>query len=127
MGRAEKRKALKAKPAWKRMTVEQRQAAWAKNGITAQDMIEEYDKGFNDGRTQGINQVGQTIYAALCLVLKERNGIDRDGCIELLKAVDDKVTYSLNSADEIQKVFDELKIRLDFADPIETIKDIKEV
>lgn len=127
MGRAEKRKAHKAKPAWQRMTVEQRQAAWAKNGITAQDMLEEYDKGFNDGRTQGICQVGQTIYAALCLVLKERNGFDRDGCIELLKAVDDKVTYSLNSADEIQKVFDELKIRLDFADPLETIKEIKEV
>lgn len=124
MGRAEKRKAHKAKPAWQRMTVEQRQAAWAKNGITAQDMIEEYDKGFNDGRTQGINEVGHTIYAALCLVLNER-GSDRDSCIELLKAVDDKVTYSLNSADEIQKVFDELKIRLDFADPLETIKEIE--
>jgi hypothetical protein len=90
-------------------------------------MIEEYDKDFDDGSVQGIDQVGRTIYAAMCLVLKEHNGIDRDGCIELLKAVDDKVTYSLNSAEEIQKVFDELKIRLDFADPLETIQDIQEV
>ncbi len=107
------------------MTPEQRSAAWSKNGITTQDLLEEYNKGYADGRKDGIDQVGQTIYAAFCLALKELHGFGKKRCEELLRAVDEKVMYTLTSNEAIQQVWDEMGLRLNFAEPFDHIEKVE--
>ena len=125
MNRQDRRKAQIAKPAWQRMTPEQRAAAWSKNGITMQDLLDEYNKGYTDGRKDGIDQVGQTVYAAVCLALKEIHGFGKKRCEDLLRAVDEKVMYSLTSKEAIQQVWDEIGLKQNFTEPFDHIEKVE--
>ena len=71
MNRQQRRASNKAKPAYMRMSVEQRKAALVKNGITEADLKRNYETGFQDGYKIASEDAVKAIYAALCLALNE--------------------------------------------------------
>ena len=87
-----------------------------KNGITLEDLRNCEQQGQQDGYLAGKIETLQLCYAAICLALKELHGYGQQECKEVLNAVDEKVTYALNSAELIQEVFDEMELEISFKD-----------
>lgn len=96
------------------------------NGITLEDLIqtdrEARQVGYNEGKTETLTMC----YAAFLLALKEVCGFEPDRCMEILNAADEKVTYTLSSADAIKEVYDEMGLKLNFAEalPGERIQEV---
>lgn len=125
MNRADRRKAQKGKPAWQRMTLQERQAALVKNGITPKDLDNEFNRGWTDGYRTGAENAAKTAYAAACMALKEMHGFGRKRCKAFLKVMDERVLYSLTSEDEINAVWDALGLKLKFKEPFDRIEDVR--
>ena len=90
----------------------------AKNGITIEDMKRAEDESYKLGARAGIENTMKTCYAAICLALHEMYGFGTKRCKAVLNAVDEKVTYSLSSAEAIQEVFDTMGLEIKFKSDI---------
>lgn len=86
----------------------------SKNGITIEDLKKAEDQGRTDGYKVGKEETLIICYASFILALNELHGFDSEQCMELLNAVDEKVTYTLTSADAIQEVYDTMGLTLNF-------------
>lgn len=80
-----------------------------RNGITIEDLRNAETQGRNDGFAMGVEETMKSCYAAICLALNELHGFDSGACKGVLRAVDERVVYALNS----QELLDEVKDRLD--------------
>ena len=87
-----------------------------KNGITIEDLKKAEDQGRTDGYKVGKEETLIICYAAFILALNELHGFDSEQCMELLNLVDEKVTYTLTSADTIQEVYETMGLTLNFAE-----------
>ena len=87
-----------------------------KNGITIEDLKKAEDQGRTDGYKVGKEETLIICYAAFILALNELHGFDPEQCMELLNLVDEKVTYTLTSADTIQEVYETMGLTLNFAE-----------
>lgn len=88
-----------------------------KNGITTiEDLKKAEDDGRNDGYRIGKEETLIICYASFLLALNEVCGFDGDKCREILNLADEKVTYTLTSAEAIREVYDTMGITLNFAD-----------
>lgn len=112
--RADRRKAHKALPAWKRQTKEQKMAALVKNGITPKDLEREGERSWNEGYKSGVDNGYQAAFAALCLALKEKHRFGKKRCVEVLRVADYHIINTLTTADLIREVYDKIGIYLDF-------------
>lgn len=120
MNRAQRRAAKRSapkKPAYTRLTPEERAAALIKNGITPRDMDREYERGYHEGFETAITPGYKTMFAAVCIVLHEKYGFGPKRCCSALQAVYDYITQTLTSADATQEVFDKMGLALDFDSP----------
>lgn len=115
--RAAKR-AQKGTPKYTRMTQEQRIDALVKNGITVDDLEENYKKGFKAGFKAASEPVVKTCYAAMCLAANELHGFGTKRCKDLLNLVDSKIMYSLTSMEIVDEVWQKLGLHLDFAEVV---------
>lgn len=79
-----------------------------------------YELGSNHGRNQTI----KTCYAATCLAVKEVCGFSTEQVYDVLKAMDHNVVYSLSSEEDIDRVLDEVGIRITFSDPFSNIEEV---
>ena len=84
------------------------------NGITMKDLNDEFDKGFNQGYRNGADNAIMTCYAGICLVLKDLHGFGKKRCVDVLRALDERILYSLTGIEAVEDVFKTMGITLHF-------------
>ncbi len=85
-----------------------------RNGITMDDLKENYDIGYKAGFENATGPVIKTCYAAICLALHELYGFGVERCRDVLNLVDQKILYSLTSAEAIEEVWEKIGLQIDF-------------
>lgn len=108
------------RPAYKGMTREQRMDALVKNGITAEDLKNEWHDGFEAGFREACPATVRTLYAAVLLAAHDVYRFGQQRAVRLLNAVDRHMVNTLCSQDAIDQVFDTLGVTLQFEDPTES-------
>lgn len=86
------------------------------NGITIKDLHDEHDKGYREGYRNGSDNAVMTCYAAVCLALKDLYGFGKTRCMAVLRALDEKVLYTLTGSEAVEEVFDKIGIKLSFGE-----------
>ena len=124
--RMEKKNRKIKKPMYKTMTKEERMDALVKNGITPEDLKNDWKRGFEAGFREASPAVIRTVYAAVLLAAHESLGFGQKRCVSLLNAVDRHVTNSLCSQEAIDEVYNRLGLTLNFDDPTEDTVQIDE-
>ena len=96
-----------------------------RNGITLEDLRNAENQGRTDGYRIGMEETLIIAYASFLLALNELHGFDAEQCKAVLNLADEKLTYTLTSADAIKEVYDKLGLTLNFAEglPGERIQD----
>ena len=127
MNRQQRRAAKKSeiKHSWHGFTKEQKMEALFKNGITADDLKHEYNRGFSDGFHEASPATFKTIYAAICLALNDKYGFGKKRCIDALNVIDQYVINSLTSAEAIEEVYKRIGIQIDFKEPFDRITELE--
>lgn len=126
MNRAERRKAAKAVPAYRRgMTGEALIQQMSKNGITVEQYDnareEEYNKGYMEGLKQGREDAAMQCYAACALAMKQVLRFGKKRILRILRAMDDHVMYSFDGSESIEKVWEDCGIQMVFHnDPLKS-------
>ena len=121
-GRQARQKSIDA---WWALTPEERKQRMAdneafqrinKNGITLEDLKNCEIQGRQDGYMVGKEETLIICYASFILALNELHGFTADQCMEVLNLADEKVTYTLTTADAIKEVYDTMGLTLNFAE-----------
>lgn len=123
MNRQQRRAAQRATPGYLRGTKEQKVKALLKNGITPEDLEEEYKKGFDAGFRAAAPATFKSIYAAVCMALHDLHGFGHDRCAKVLMAVDDHVANTLTSVELIEEAWKKTGLYLNFEEPFDRIED----
>ena len=87
-----------------------------RNGITIEDLKKAEDQGRSDGYRVGKEETLIICYASFILAMHELHGFDADQCREVLNLADEKVTYTLTSAEAIREVYEEMGLALNFSE-----------
>lgn len=113
--RADRRKAMKAQPRWKRtMTAEQRQAALVKNGITPKDVDEAYQRGYEEGSKNASEFSGYAMCAAMGLAMNDLFGFGKKRVTRTLNLAAKYMIESFTTREIMEEVYK--RIGFEFAD-----------
>ncbi len=93
-----------------------------KNGITAEDLKKEYEKGAKAGNEFGEQYSFKVIYAAFLITMIDHHGMDQDEAVKLLMEIDDQVVLCVASEDLIEEAYEKTGIALNWKDPLERIQ-----
>lgn len=117
MNRAERRKQMKEIPGWMKDLQSESRAYqnMVKHGLTPKDLEKAKKEAFNEGIATGKEIAVRTVYAAALLTLREQFGFGNQRAIRFLTDLDQKVCYTVDSDEVIDKVFDEFGFKLKFA------------
>lgn len=126
MNRQQRRKAYRDKPAYLRETKEQMEKRLLKNGITPKDLEDNYNKGWSDGFTKAAEPVIQAAYAAVCLALNELYKFGGKRCSDVLNCMDGHMMYSLTSKEAIDEVYKRMRLRIDFKEAFDRVREVEE-
>lgn len=102
------------------LTREQQVNALLKNGITPQDLKNEYARGRDDG----IETTFKTVYAAACLALHELEGYGAKRCKRFLRRLDGIVLNSFSSAETIDEVWRRIGLELEFHETFDRVREV---
>lgn len=116
--RAQRRKAKKQQHYNLPKSQEKLLAGFYKNGITEEDLKENWHLGHDAGRETAI----KTCYAAVCLAAKEAFGFGPQRAYKLLCTMDKHVLETLSSVEAIDRVFEEMGITIRFREPFDRIE-----
>lgn len=117
--RKDRRAAQKATPAYLRKSPEAIKRRLIQNGITAKDLEEEYQRGYDNGAEAYI----KASYAAVCLALADLHGFGHKRCKAVLNAMDQHILYTLTSAEIIEEVWQRMGLRLVFKEAFDRVVD----
>lgn len=124
--RADRRKAMKAQPRWKRtMTVEQRQAALVKNGIRPEDVDEAYRKGFEEGNKSATEFSSYAMCAAMGLALNDLYGFGKKRVVRALNLAAKYMFNTFTTREIMEQVYE--RIGFEFADDPVSGKLVEEI
>lgn len=123
MNRQQRRAQQKAVPGYLRGSKEDKIKALLKNGITPQDLEQEYRKGFEAGFKAAAPATFKAIYAAVCLALHDLHGFGRKRCAQVLTTVDGHVLETLTSEELIDDVWSKIGLQLAFNEPFDRIEE----
>ena len=113
--RADRRKAMKAQPRWKRtMTVEQRQAALVKNGITPKDVDDAYQRGYEEGNKRATEFSSYAMCAAMGLALNDLFGFGKKRVVRTLNLAAEYMINSFSTREIMEEVYK--RIGMEFVD-----------
>lgn len=113
--RAERRKAMKAQPRWKRtMTVEQRQAALVKNGIRPEDVDEAYRRGYEEGNRRATEFSSYAMCAAMGLALNDLYGFGKQRVCRALNLAAEYMLNTFTTREIMEQVYE--RIGMEFVD-----------
>jgi hypothetical protein len=96
----------------------------SQNGITPEDLKNEYEKGYSEGFLAAGEPVLRSCFAAVCLALNDLFKYEREECAEVLRLADQHMTQTLTSTEIIDEVYDRMKLRLDFKEPFDRIQEL---
>lgn len=122
MNRADRRAAMKKKPAYMRITKEEAKKRLMRNGITDKDLATNYELGRRDGYKAGADNASQGIYAAIALAANKLYGFGSKRCKDLIYAVDQIVQYAITTKELTDEVLEKFGIDLDPDDPLNRIQ-----
>lgn len=126
MNRAQRRAKAKQIPSYRRgMTQEDKIKALFKNGITSEDLEQEWTRGYQAGFKDAGMPVIKQAYAAAVLVLHDQFGCGQVRCERFLKAMDEKITMTLTTDDIIGEVFDQTGLKINFQEPFDRIERVE--
>ena len=97
-----------------------------KNGITPEDLEEEYKKGFDAGFKAAIPATYETIYAATLVALHKLYGFGRVRGVRALREIDDTVVNYMTTQEAIDAALREVGVELDFREGIDRIQEASE-
>lgn len=112
--RAQRRAANKAKPAWRRESKEDRIRRLIQNGITLEDLENEYKRGYEAGNAQSAEWATKMIYCGFCLALKREFKFGPERALRTLRVADQIILEELTTQDIIDRVARELGIAVRF-------------
>lgn len=87
----------------------------SRNGITIEDMHRAENEAYANGLSDGRDATVKTCFAAICMSLNELHGFTKNECSDVLNDVYERLTYSLNSAEAIQEVYDKIGLEITFS------------
>lgn len=114
MNRSERRNAQRAKPGYKRKSLEEQRRDLHRNGITTQDLAREFVRGWEAGREDTAGFFMRSVYAAMALAMKRELGFDRERTLHVIYAADRIIVEELTSDDIIRRVSRECGIDMYF-------------
>lgn len=83
-----------------------------------------YNMGWNDGAQHASCFTIKDCYAAALLAMKEIGNYRHNGGLKLMRKMDEIVAYRLLTEDLIDQVFEEMGIRINFAEPFDRIEEV---
>lgn len=95
-----------------------------RNGITVEMLKANYDLGYKEGFQAAAEPVVRGIYAAVCLALNDLHGFGQKRCADVLRCLDDHLTYTLTSTDLIDDVWERMGLKLEFKEPFDRIQEV---
>lgn len=124
--RADRRKALKAQPRWKRtMTPEQRKAALLKNGIRPEDVDEAYQRGYEEGSKNSTEFSSYALCAAMGLAMNDLYGFGKKRVVRTLNLAAEYMLNSFTTREIMEQVYE--RIGMEFVDDPVSGKMVEEV
>lgn len=124
MNRKDRRAAIKSKPSYMRESKEELTKRLIKNGITVEDLKNEYQKGYTYGFKEAAEPVIRGCYAAICLALNDLHGFGQKRCADVLRALDEHLTMTLTSKEAIDEVYERMGLRIDFKEPFDRVQEV---
>lgn len=103
-------------------SLETQKAALYRNGITVQDLEQEYANGAKDGRQHAEEFAFHAIYAAFLIVMIDHHKMDRDKAVELLREIDHQVVVCIEDEELIKDAYEKTDVELNWKDPLERIE-----
>lgn len=128
MNRQERRRQQKAqkkikKPAFRGMTREEKIAGLIQNGITVEDLKEEWEDGYKKAYAEAGQNTIKTCYAAFAVAMHEKLGFGKMRIARLLNAADNCIVNYLTTEEIINDVYEKAGLELDFHDGLEPVKE----
>ena len=100
---------------------QQRIAGLIQNGITADDLQKEYERGRADGFKDASWPIIKSCYAGICVALHDKFGFGQQRCLRALKAVDENILYALNHQELVDEMLEKTGIRLNLDEPFDRV------
>ena len=88
-----------------------------RNGITMEEMEEEYERGRKDGFLEAAEPILKSCYAGICLALHETFGFGSERCYKAIEAVDRKIVFSLGHEELVEEVLDKIGLEIQMDEP----------
>ena len=127
MNRAERSAAARreAKGPWIPARQRQRVADIEKNGITAQDLTAEFNRGMRVAQTDAARFILTMAYAAMCRVLRQKHRFGMKRLADTLQEIDRVFSTEIDSIEAAEKCLQETGISFDFYEPFDRIGEAK--
>ena len=84
-----------------------------------------YRLDVSDGWKQALGDAGKTTYAASILALRAEFGFGQERCRRFIERMDQEVTNTLDSREALDKVFEDIGLKINFDDPLEHVEVLK--
>lgn len=101
---------------------EKMKAAFFRNGITLEDMKQEYYRGAQDGRKFAEDYAFHTIYAAFLITMIDHHGMDQEEAVDLLIEIDHQTVLCVEDEELVKEAYEKTGIELNWDDAIERIE-----
>ena len=105
---------------------EQRIAGLVQNGITPEDLKNEYARGVEDGEKEAGLTIVKACYAGICIALHDEFGFGSKRCYKAIRAVDEKVQYALTHYELVDEVLKKTGLILELDEPFERVQMVNE-
>lgn len=126
MNRQQRRRQQKQIPKYRRgMTQEDRIKALLKNGITPDDLKQNYDEGWKQGWLAGAESSLKACYAAFIRSMRQHHRFGRKRCARVLRTADEQVMTSMGHDELIDAAWEEIGLRLNFQAPFDRIEEVE--
>lgn len=127
MNRKERRAAARnqAKSPWIRPRQRQRVADIQKNGITAQDLTAEFNRGMRVAQKDAARFILTMAYAAFCRVMKSKHRFGMKRICDTLQEIDRVFAYEIDSIEAAEACLMETGVSFDFYEPFDRVGEAK--
>jgi len=105
-----------------KMDIVAQKAEIFRNGITADDLKREFQKGYGAGWSDGREKLYKEVFAAICLVMGEE--YDSDDIIDFLHEVDNRTQVSIDANEDLDEVLERYGIKLNFRNALDRIEEV---
>ena len=125
MNRKERRAAARneAKAPFIPRRMRQRVADIQKNGITAQDLTHEFERGKRVAEVDAARFILTMAYAAFCRTLKAKHKFGHKRICDTLQEVDRIFAQEIDSIEAAEKCLQETGVSFDFYDPFDRVQE----